>query len=707
MRRHPLMLMFLLAGPLVATTSAQSQAPTPMLSPRVGTIDFGVRGNTSDGDPVRFQRFRDLRDGPVLDLLRYSRDEEDWTFNAAFDHVGYRDQRYLGEYERLGKVRVSFEWNQIPLFYSTDTRTAYTQESDGVFRLSDALQASIQSGAVTIAEAGRVASQLDVRQRRDIADVRLSYSASRNTELRLGVTSTSKSGEQPWGAGFAFAAANQVPLPLEQRTTDLNAGLEWANSRGLLRLAYDGSIFNNDIQAIVFDNPLRLTDTANSPAQGRMSIFPSSTAHTVSGMGSVRLPARSRAHAYVSIGAWNQNETLLPHTINTALPVIPLDRSTAEAEARIVSMNLGLNSRPTNTLWLNARFRLYDYDNRTPRFNQPQYVRADSALGTSAIGGSEPFGYTRNFVDVDASFTPIRVVAFRAGYGREHDDRTFRFLEKTTEHTLRASIDSTGFSMVSVRAVYEYSKRVGEGFDEEAFTDISEQVSLRQFDISDRNRNRVFAVFQATPVAQIGFTAQVGVGSDKRPDAQMGLQDNDHQFYNFAIDLTPREDVLVGLSYGRENYDTLQRSRQANPGPQFDDPTRDWSTDMDEHVDTVTANLDLPHVAPKTTLRMAYDFNRSNSKYVYVLAPNSTLVAPEQLPPVKNQLQRGQADVVYDITRRVAVGFSYWYDRYTVDDFASDALTPPLAYAGSGVFLGYLYRDYTAHTGWARLIVNW
>jgi MtrB/PioB family decaheme-associated outer membrane protein len=687
-----------------------SQVPTGTLAPRIGLIDFGVRFDTVDGDRARFQRFRDLRDGPVLDLLRYSRDTESWTFNAAFDHVGYRDQRYLAEFDRVGRMRATFEWNQIPLFYSEDTRTPYTHEAENVFRLPDALQASIQNGQATIADAGRAAASFQARQRRDIADLRYRYTASANTEFQLGVTSTGKTGEQPWAASFGSSPgtiANILPLPLDQRTNDVTAGLEWANDRGMLRVAYDGSFFNNRIESIVFDNALRLTDGLDAASQGRMSISPSSTANSVSGIGAMRLPARSRAHAYVSIGRWNQNEPLLPHTINTALPVIPLDRDTAEAEARIVAMNLGLNSRPTNLLWLNARFRLYDYDNRTPHYAQTQYVRMDSTVATSVIGGSEPFGYTRQFLDLDASFTPLRFVGFRLGYGREHDDRTFRFLEKTTEHVIRASIDTTGTSWVSARALYEYAKRTGEGFDEEALSDIGEQVSLRQFDISDRNRSRLSAIVQVLPTERVGVTAQVGVGSDNRPDAQMGLRDNDHHFYNIALDLTPVEDVVVALAYGRENYATLQRSRQANPGAQFNDPARDWTTDMGEHADTVTANLDLPHLAPRTTVRLTYDFNRSRAQYVYGLAPNSTLVAPEQLPPVTNQLQRSRAEVVYDLTRHLGIGVSYWFDRYEVDDFAFDALTPPFAYVGSGLFLGYLYRDYTAHTGWARLIVNW
>jgi MtrB/PioB family decaheme-associated outer membrane protein len=684
------------------------QAPAAPLSPRVGSVDFGVRVNTIDGDPARFQEFRDLRDGAFIDTLRYARDGGTWQFSAAADNVGYRDQRYKAQVDRFGTFRASFEWNQIPWFHSVDTRTPWTEESEGVFRLPDALQASLQGQAASVPLVMQIAQQFETRVRRDIADLRLQYTTGLNTDWGVNVRSTRRTGSQPWGAGFAFALTTEQPLPIDQRTNEVNTGVEWANSRAMARLAYDGSFYSNDVPSIVWDNPLRLADIPSDSSQGRMPIFPSSSAHTVSGMGSIRLPGRSRAHGYVSIGSWNQDEPLLPHTINTAIASPPLSRQTAEAEARIVSANLGFNTRPITSLWLNARYRLYDFDNRTPPFIQPFYVRADVALAESALGASEPFGYTRNFLDLDASYTPLTFVAFRAGYGLEHDDRSYRFLEQTTEHVVRASVDSTGFSWFSLRAQYEYGRRTGDGFDEEALSAVNEQLSLRQFDISDRTRQRFSTIVQVMPTEQLGLTATVGLGTDDRPDTVFGLLDNDHNFYTIAIDYAVTDAAQFGGSYGRENYTTLQRSRQANPGAQFNDPTRDWFTDMDEHANTVTANVMLPTFAPRTSLQFAYDYTGSRSRYLYELAPNTTLATPEQLPPVRHAMHRSQADLIYDLTQQIGLGFSYWFDRYRVEDFAQEPeILEPLAFPGSGVFLGYMLQPYTAHTGWLRLIYRW
>src|SRR5438132_847838 len=88
-------------------------------------VDFGLRGTSfaSDSDEARFQRSRDLRNGPTLDLFRYAKQTDSRWFTAQADHVGYRDQRYAASYNNYGKVKVFFEWNQVPLFYSQDTAT--------------------------------------------------------------------------------------------------------------------------------------------------------------------------------------------------------------------------------------------------------------------------------------------------------------------------------------------------------------------------------------------------------------------------------------------------------------------------------------------------------------------------------------------------------------------------------------------------------
>ncbi|HEX5075227.1 MAG TPA: MtrB/PioB family outer membrane beta-barrel protein, partial [Gemmatimonadaceae bacterium] len=446
MRLHLFVLCALLAvpGASLAQVDAPQPAPPQPQSPPVpaaaapagasepvGEIDFGGRVTTGLGDVGRFQSYSDPRSGPTLNRLYYERNRDTWLFTARFDHVGYLDQRYQAWFNVFGKVKGSFDWDQVPTLYSGVSQSPYRQELPGVFRLDDVTQLAVQNKTATLLAYDSQLHSFDTRVVRDIANARFTYNASEHLDLHVKYRSQGRTGHQPWAASFGFSNADEVPLTIGQRTTQLTTDVEWSNARGVARASYDGSWFNNGVEALIWDNPLRFTDqthpnaysTGDASSQGRMALFPDSQAHTVSASGSLALPARSRAFAYVSLGTWLQDERLLPHTINTAITPIPLARETAEAEALVTSMNYRLTSRPLPMLWLNAQYRLYDYDNRTPRFPVTQYVRLDGNVATSATGGSEPFEMTRHFVDVDVSVTPYRYLALRAGYGREHDDR--------------------------------------------------------------------------------------------------------------------------------------------------------------------------------------------------------------------------------------------------------------------------------------------
>jgi MtrB/PioB family decaheme-associated outer membrane protein len=691
-------------------------SPSGSLQPTVGEIDFGVQLAAGLDEVGRYQRFIDPRSSATVNRLRFSRDRETWRFDAALDRVGYRDQRYAAAYERYGKVKASFEWNQIPLWFGGQTASPYREVSPGVFRLDDAAQLAVQNRTATIAAFAPFVESFDTRARRDIAAGRVVYSATRNLDLIASFTSTARTGTMPWNASFGFSDAVELAASLDNRTNDISTVAEWSSRRGTARIGYDGSFFSNSIDTIIWDNPMRATDQTNAnaystgegAAQGRESFWPDSTAHTVSASGSVALPARSRAFAYVSLGSWLQDSELLPHTINTAITPIPLARQTAEGEARIVSMMYRYTARPTSAVWISGQYRLYDYDNRTPHFPVDQYVRLDGTVSTSPTGGSQPFGMTRHFVDVDASFTPanLRHIAFRAGYAREHDDRTYRFLEKTTENTLRVSVDSTTLPWGSVRLQYDHGVRTGEGLDEEAFSDIGEQISLRQFDISDRTRDRVSAIIQVMASNALEFNGAIAVGLDNRPDAIFGLQDNNLASFTVGIGLT-RDEVNLGLSYGFERLATLQRSRQANPGVQFDDPTRDWSTDLSERTHTWTTTVDVPRITSRTTMHAAYDYVRARARYLYELAPNSTLVPPVQLPQLLNAYHTGTVDVRHSLTRQLAVGVGYRLDKYSVDDFGRAGATLDTPLIPTYVNIMYRWVPYDVHTAFGRLIYRW
>ena len=699
-----------------------------------GRVNFGFRTDSVDGDEARYFRFRDLRGGPFLDGLHFTRETESHFFGAQANNIGYRDQRVWAQFERIGRLRATFEWNQIPLYLSRDAGTLFADQGNGVLAIEDSIQQSLQSRMTTIENV--VQTQLrpfDLRSQRDIASFNLLYALSREVDLKFSVQNARRHGNQVFS--FAFGTSPglnpslEMGVPLEDRTTDVRGAIEWATAKAMFSVGYNGSWFENSIPAVRFDNPLRATDAvgsgtgvASGPSSGQASWWPSSTGISVNVNGAYSLTRTTRAHAMVSAGRWSQNERLLPETVNTAIPVQPLERDSVEGRANIFALTGGITSRPRRDVWLNASYRLYDYNNETPHFTAVNAVIGDWAR-TTQVHENEPTSYLRSTLDLEASYAPLRYVSVGAGFSREDQNRTFRIFEDTSENIFRVTADSTGNKWVTFRTKYEFGRRNGSGFDPHLLEEVGEHLEMRHFDLAERDRRRFLATLSVTPLGYLSVHASAGAGKDDYDETGFGLLDSDTSTWGAGFDITPLDTVTMGVSFAQEKYTTLQRSRSANPPTPTDqtffDERRDWTLDADDDVRTLMAYADLMRVLPRTDVRLSYDFSDGETTYVYNLRPDQTLFTGNnqlrQLRPVTNKHNGARLDVQHFIRPNLALGLGYHYEDYNVQDFAlgeetinrADPVNTTTGAFASTLYTGYLFRPYTAHTVWLRTTYLW
>jgi MtrB/PioB family decaheme-associated outer membrane protein len=716
-----------------ATGSQVMATPASSFQPVFGQVDFGFRAEDLSGDQARYNKYRDFRQGGFLDRFTFEKETMSTFFRAEANNVGYRDQRFFAQFLDIGKLNAVFEWNQVPLFLSAGStnlnegsRSLYRDAGGGVLTIDPGIRQQLQSaGNVAavrdpiIAAAMSSAQALDLRSRRDVGRFNMTYALNRDVDLKLNVRNTLRSGNQVMTFGFGTSPglnpAVEIPVPMDDRTTDVRGVLEFSNAKSLVALGYTGSWYENGIPLVRFDNPLRATDISGGPASGQAAMWPSNTSFAVTANASHKLAARTRASGYVSIGRWSQNEPLAPATVNTALVAPPLLRSTAETRADIVSMVYGVVSRPHPNVWLNAKYRYYDYNNKSAHWESRALV-GDWSLG-SAITENEPASFKRQNLDLDASLTLGGNFAFGIGYGREDADRTFRIFETTSDDTFRVSLDNAGNEYISLRTKYEFSQRRGSGFDVHLLEHVNEQPDMRHYDIADRDRSRLTGSIVLTPTGYLSFNLGAAYGRDDYMNSGFGLRDNKNRNWTTGFDVAPTDTVNFGMSYGYEKLSAYQYSRNNSrpPGdPQFFDPARDWWIDSDDEVKTLNASLDLIKALPKTDLSFSYDVSDGKAVYLYRLASNF-LPTLSQLAPLKNKLTGGRVDLRYFVRPNVALGVAYHYEDYQVEDFALDTGTINRLDARNGntnafastLYAGYLFRPYTAHTTWMRLTYLW
>ena len=135
------------AQPAAPAAADASDVSRSLFEPTSRQFLIGGRFTSVDGDPARYQRYQDQRDGLLFSNFRYSFAKPDgtWDFHARAENVGYRDQEFMGSYDRIGKLSLTGSWQQIPQFYSVDTMTPYTG-TGGTLVLDDATQRAIQNG---------------------------------------------------------------------------------------------------------------------------------------------------------------------------------------------------------------------------------------------------------------------------------------------------------------------------------------------------------------------------------------------------------------------------------------------------------------------------------------------------------------------------------------------------------------------------------
>jgi hypothetical protein len=264
------------------------------------------------------------------------------------------------------------------------------------------------------------------------------------------------------------------------------------------------------------------------------------------------------------------------------------------------------------------------------------------------------------------------------------------------------------------RAQYDYSRRTGSGLDEQVFdADNEGSAEPRQFDVADRNRNRVALIATAVPNDRVSFNVSIGYAKDDYVNSEFGLQSQDGRFVSLGVDYSPAPHVDLFADYGYEKYGSLQKSRQASPGEQEFDTTRDWTTDGKDSAHTLTAGVSLKRIKEKIDVDWGLEYSNAADSYTYGLAQNQTIYVPPaalvQLPGFSQDRTASNVNVMYYISPRVGLGAGWLYETFNSDDFAwtQDTLNGVSLPRGGGsqqiILTRYAYRPYTGNTGFLRV----
>src|SRR5258708_425025 len=91
--------------PSAGSTGPLADVSRSLFEPSWNMFQLSGRWSSIEGDPARWQRYQDLRDGVLFTDARLRRETPEWSATASVANLGWRDQRFFGAYDRSGRFK--------------------------------------------------------------------------------------------------------------------------------------------------------------------------------------------------------------------------------------------------------------------------------------------------------------------------------------------------------------------------------------------------------------------------------------------------------------------------------------------------------------------------------------------------------------------------------------------------------------------------
>ena len=293
--------------------------------------------------------------------------------NFGADNIGYRDQRFAGTYERTG-----CRDDHRPL--GPDPAVLQRRHEHAVLANRRHANRSRRRDPAGDSERPDQHARLHPAGDRSSTCANGATSATltaRVTPTRaLDFTSRSRRHGTPANCRGAPVSASATTsrwrCPTTRAPTTFRSGAEWSNDKAMMRVAYDGSWFDNLDDTLVWDSPLRIDATIQRAERGPHGAV--AVEHRADGQHrpatrNSRGARRPRLVLRSGHGATTSRSCRSPSTRRCRN--WRCRGPTTDGEAQIFSANIGLVSRPSSDWRFSARLRHYGFDNNTPQAGHP------------------------------------------------------------------------------------------------------------------------------------------------------------------------------------------------------------------------------------------------------------------------------------------------------------------------------------------------
>jgi MtrB/PioB family decaheme-associated outer membrane protein len=625
--------------------------------------DYEVGALYVSDDAYRFGNATGLGEEGVSAALdgegRYASDG--YQARWRIDDLGLDTREVLVEAGRQGSYGVYLGYDELPYRQFDTTATIFAADGNEYLRLPP--------GWITAGSTGGMTALPGSLRPVEIGTDRSTYSAGGHL-LASGFRFFADYRRQEKDgvridSGSRYSQASLLPRFIDYQTDTIDVGVRYASGPLALSLSWYGSFFENNAASLTWENPFYDDPATAGFDPLRTAVEPDNDFQQLSLSGSYRFDTFDTLLAFmVATGRGDQDEPLLPYTVNPSLAPGSLPRATADGKVDTRNYSLTVATRPLPNARLNAWYRFDERDNGTPRDTWNRVI-TDSFTSNDPVMNT-PYSFERTRLGVSGEFQVMDGLRLSAGAERTDLDRDFQEVAEQTAD------DGWGKLRLRFTEWLDFSLKAGaarreiDRYDETVAADYGQNPLMRKYNLAYRYRDYSELMFSIAPAGfPVSATLTAVVTDDSYSQSRLGLTES--QSSNVSIDLgwSVTANTSVYFLVGNEEIDAEQFGSGSFA-------VADWSAAHEDSFLLVGGGLVMRNIGDNVDLTL--DYARTDGETD--IRVERTGFGASDFPGIDTRMESLRLNLTYRRSERLDIDLSLRYESFDSNDWALAGVEP-------------------------------
>jgi hypothetical protein len=217
---------------------------------------------------------------------------------------------------------------------------------------------------------------------------------------------------------------------------------------------------------------------------------------------------------------------------------------------------------------------------------------------------------------------------------------------------------------------------------------------LKRYDIADRQQMMHVVNINYSPTDRTSYGVFYNFAYDDYDTSQLGLQFSRRNDVTFDWTYTPSDFTTFNVYYTYENIVTEQLNLESG-AVNSTDPADGWIANHDNDAHTVGARASQQFSENRWRLSADYWYSDSVEEITFTTGANLTT---SPVPKLKTRNHNAQFTGRYRWNPNMDISLSYLYQKFDIDDFATDGFSPGSDTIPQVLTLFGTLQDFEAHT---------